>query len=114
VLDRNHAVQVRCVSLPCCIPPEPVRRPYGFNVPYRTLFHRFEQILTRYGGRPHWAKAHHLRPDDLRKLYPRFDDFRAVLERVDPHGMLRNEYVERHIFGAVEPRCDERVFEARS
>ncbi|KAI0033034.1 L-gulonolactone/D-arabinono-1,4-lactone oxidase [Vararia minispora EC-137] len=88
-------------------------KPYGYNVPYRTLFRSFEDILIRHGGRPHWAKAHHLRPDDLRALYPRFDDFRAVLARVDPQGMLRNEYVGRHIFGAEGPRFSERVFKTR-
>jgi len=40
-------------------------------------------------------------------MYPRFDDFVAVLEDVDPHGMFRNEYVMRHIFGHAG---DERVF----
>ena len=91
----------------------PMSRPYGLNVPYRTLFSGFEAILARHGGRPHWAKAHHLRPAALRQLYPRFDDFRAVLERVDPQGVLRNEYIQRHIFGIDEPRVGERVFKVR-
>jgi len=74
-------------------------KPYGFNVPYRRLFDGFEAVLAKHGGRPHWAKAHKLRPDDLRKLYPRFDDFVRVLEAVDPHGVFRNDYVQRHIMG---------------
>ncbi|GBE87097.1 L-gulonolactone/D-arabinono-1,4-lactone oxidase [Sparassis latifolia] len=85
-------------------------KPYGLNVPYRKLFARFEEIMTRHGGRPHWAKAHDLRPDDLRRLYPRFDDFVKVLEEVDPRGMLRNAYVQRHIFGKEGPEYDGRVF----
>ncbi|KAG2356800.1 L-gulonolactone D-arabinono-1,4-lactone oxidase [Suillus spraguei] len=85
-------------------------KPYGFEVPYRVLFERFEAILCRHGGRPHWAKAHHLRPQALRKLYPRFDDFTRVLESVDPRGMFRNEYVERHIFGKTGPGYHNRVF----
>ena len=89
------------------------RRPYGLSVPYRKLFERYEQIVARYGGRPHWAKAHHFRPDGLRKLYPRFDDFVRVLEDVDPRGMLRNEYVNRHLFGAQGPEYGERVFKAK-
>lgn len=87
-------------------------RPYGFNVPYRKLFERFENIISRHGGRPHWAKAHHLRPDALRKLYPRFDDFVRVLGEVDPEGMFRNEYVQRHIFGRRGPDVDGRVFKS--
>ena len=85
-------------------------RPYGFNVPYRKLFERFEAIVSRYAGRPHWAKAHHLRPQTLRKLYPRFDDFVRVLEEYDPRGLFRNEYITRHIFGGVGSNVDERVF----
>ncbi|KZT66748.1 L-gulonolactone/D-arabinono-1,4-lactone oxidase [Daedalea quercina L-15889] len=88
-------------------------KPYGCTVPYRKLFERYERIVARYGGRPHWAKAHHFRPDDLRRLYPRFDDFIRVLEDVDPRGMLRNEYVNRHLFGAQGPEFGERVFKLK-
>ncbi|PCH43020.1 L-gulonolactone/D-arabinono-1,4-lactone oxidase [Wolfiporia cocos MD-104 SS10] len=88
-------------------------KPYGLNVPYRALFARFEAILAAHGGRPHWAKAHGLRPAQLRALYPRFDDFVRVLRDVDPDGMLRNAYVRRHVFGEEGPRDGERVFKAR-
>ncbi|KAG9311081.1 D-arabinono-1,4-lactone oxidase-domain-containing protein [Chiua virens] len=83
-------------------------KPYGLEVPYSDLFDRFEAIMFRHGGRPHWAKAHPLRPDTLRTLYPRFDDFIRVLQDVDPHGIFRNEYVQRHIFGKAD--CDASVF----
>jgi L-gulonolactone oxidase len=85
-------------------------RPYGFNVPYRKFFRSFEAIVSRYHGRPHWAKAHQLRPEALRKLYPRFNDFVQVLEAVDPNGMFRNEYVRRHIFGMTGHQVDDRLF----
>lgn len=87
-------------------------KPYGFKVSYRKLFERFENILRRHAGRPHWAKAHPLRPGDLRTLYPRFHDFINLLEAVDPHGMFRNEYVERHLFGKRGPEVDDRVFKS--
>ncbi|KAJ3519214.1 hypothetical protein NM688_g9333 [Phlebia brevispora] len=85
-------------------------KPYGLNVPYRKLFERFEAIMTHHSGRPHWAKAHHLRPNDLRALYPRFDDFVRVLQDVDPNGLFRNPYVERHLFGKQGAQYDGRVF----
>ncbi|KAK7676057.1 hypothetical protein QCA50_020981 [Cerrena zonata] len=88
-------------------------KPYGLNVPYRTLFSRFEAILVKHGGRPHWAKAHSLRPDDLRQLYPRFDDFVKVLEDVDSEGMFRNEYVWRHVFGRQGEKYGERIYKLR-
>ncbi|TBU59901.1 L-gulonolactone/D-arabinono-1,4-lactone oxidase [Dichomitus squalens] len=89
-------------------------KPYGTNVPYRKLFARFEQFMLRHAGRPHWAKTHPLRPDDLRASYPRFDDFVALVARVDPHGVFRNPYVERHFFGKQGPQYDARVFKARA
>lgn len=85
-------------------------RPYAMNAPYRKLFSRFEAILLRHQGRPHWAKSHDLRPEQLRQLYPKFDDFVALLRRVDPEGLFRNEYVQRHIFGKA---VDSRLFKIR-
>jgi len=88
-------------------------KPYGLPVPYRLLFERFEGIVTRHRGRPHWAKAHSLRPDALYELYPRFEEFRELLEVIDPKGVFRNEYVSRHVFGATGARFGERVFKTR-
>src|SRR6266576_4475312 len=58
-------------------------RPYNVNVPYRLLFERFERTMIRYGGRPHWAKAHGLRPDTLSMLYPKFESFKDLLHLYD-------------------------------
>ena len=82
-------------------------------MPYRALFTRFEEILAKHGGRPHWAKAHRLRPEDLRRLYPAFESFVRVLEQVDPSGMFRNPYVQRHLFGVQGEEVGERVFKSR-
>jgi L-gulonolactone oxidase len=90
-----------------------MQRPYGFNIPYRALFERFEHIVIRHEGRPHWAKTHAMRPDALSLLYPCFDSFREVLNVVDPEGVFRNEYVSRHIFGSTDARSGARVFKAR-
>lgn len=79
-------------------------------MPYRRLFEAYERIVIRHGGRPHWAKAHGLRPSDLRKLYPKFDDFVCVLEEYDPNGVFRNEYVRRHVFGEDGREVHGRVF----
>jgi len=83
---------------------------YGFNVPYRRLFDGFESILAHYQGRPHWAKSHKLGPEDFDRLYPRFGDFLQQLQEVDPAGLFRNEYMQRHFFG--QP-IDRRVFKKR-
>ncbi|KAF8064183.1 gulonolactone oxidase Lgo1 [Lyophyllum atratum] len=85
-------------------------KPYGFNVPYRRYFSGYETIVTRHQGRPHWAKAHQLQPDALRKLYPFFDNFIKVIQDVDPNGMFRNQYIQRHILGMP---ISGRVFKSR-
>ena len=68
---------------------------FDVTVPYSKLFARFESILESHGGRPHWAKAHRAGPDQLRKMYPRFDDFLELRKRVDPEGRFLNPYVRR-------------------
>jgi L-gulonolactone oxidase len=80
-------------------------------VPYRKLHTKFADILIKYGGRPHWAKEHELRPKEIEALYPDFHKFREVLERVDPEGVMRSEYVRRHIDG--EEEIGARVFKVR-
>ncbi|AKT51238.1 D-arabinono-1,4-lactone oxidase [Arsenicicoccus sp. oral taxon 190] len=55
----------------------------------------FEDIVAAHEGRPHWGKLHRLGPDQLRALYPRYDDFRAVRDRVDPDRVMRNAYLQQ-------------------
>lgn len=61
-------------------------------------FELIEPIFWKYEGRPHWGKVHSLDAKALRKLYPRFDDFRAVREELDPQGRLLNGHL-RKVFG---------------
>lgn len=65
---------------------------------HRDYFATVEEIVRGVDGRPHWGKLHTRTADDLRPAYPRFDDFLAVRERVDPNGMFVNSYLER-VFG---------------
>ncbi|KAJ7128136.1 D-arabinono-1,4-lactone oxidase-domain-containing protein [Mycena crocata] len=74
-------------------------KPYNLPTRYRVLFAAFERILTKHGGRPHWAKAHHLDARTVRRLYPDFGKFLRVVQAVDPQGVFRNEYIERHLMG---------------
>ena len=58
-------------------------------------FEAVEQIMVSYGGRPHWGKMHTLDAAILRERYPRFDDFVALRDRLDPSRMFANAYLER-------------------
>ena len=58
-------------------------------------FEAAEQIMLDHGGRPHWGKLHTLDAVALRARYPRFDDFVALRDRLDPDRMFANSYLER-------------------
>ena len=58
-------------------------------------FAAVEEAAARVGGRPHWGKLHGLAAAALRARYPRFDDFLAVRDRLDPTGVLSNAYLDR-------------------
>jgi L-gulono-1,4-lactone dehydrogenase len=65
----------------------------------RPLFAAFEAIVAEHAGRPHWGKVHTLGAEQLRGLYPRFDDFRTVRERLDPGHLFTNEHVANLLDG---------------
>lgn len=58
-------------------------------------FRAAEQIFLAHGGRPHWGKMHHLDASVFAERYPRFGDFLAVRDRLDPERTFRNAYLER-------------------
>jgi L-gulonolactone oxidase len=67
---------------------------------WETYFRAVAEAMAKYGGRPHWGKRHFLGAEELRELYPRFDDFLAVRDRLDPQGMFANDYTDR-VLGPV-------------
>jgi FAD/FMN-containing dehydrogenase len=69
------------------------------GMPYEPYMKAFEQVPTEVGGRPHWGKLHWRDADSLRSVYPRFDDFLAVRDRLDPNRTFANDYTRR-VFGA--------------
>jgi FAD-linked oxidoreductase len=58
-------------------------------------FSALESIAGEAGGRPHWGKLHGLDADALRARYPRYDEFVALRDRLDPTGVLANAYLDR-------------------
>jgi L-gulonolactone oxidase len=63
-------------------------------------FAALEAIAGEVGGRPHWGKLHGLAAGALHTRYPRFDEFTAVRDRLDPGGLLGNAYLDR-VLGPV-------------
>jgi FAD/FMN-containing dehydrogenase/limonene-1,2-epoxide hydrolase len=71
------------------------------------FFSQFWDLLAPFGYRLHWGK--HL-PDDaargadyLRAQYPRWDDFLALRERLDPQGIFLNRHLKKALGVAAEP-----------
>jgi FAD-linked oxidoreductase len=62
-------------------------------------FRAVEGIMSAHGGRPHWGKMHYRDAASLQALYPRFGDFLAVRDRLDPDRLFGNPYLEK-VLGA--------------
>ena len=62
---------------------------------WRPYFEAVQSIMGDYGGRPHWGKRHMLDSAVLATRYPRFGDFLAVRDRLDPGRLFANAYTER-------------------
>jgi FAD-linked oxidoreductase len=58
-----------------------------------------EAVLRAHDGRPHWGKLHALTADDLAPAYPRFEEFLALRDRLDPDRVFANDYLRR-VLGA--------------
>ncbi|MFT4289453.1 D-arabinono-1,4-lactone oxidase [Nocardioides sp.] len=65
------------------------------DMPHQAYFGLLEPILREAGGRPHWGKVHTRTKADLAPAYPRFEDFLAVRDRLDPHRVFTNPYLDR-------------------
>jgi L-gulonolactone oxidase len=60
---------------------------------YEPYFRAVESMCESLGGRPHWGKMHYRNAESLRRVYPRFDDFLAVRDRLDPARVFTNPYL---------------------
>ncbi|WP_426594534.1 D-arabinono-1,4-lactone oxidase [Cellulomonas sp. McL0617] len=61
-----------------------------------TLLPVLEAALRPFDARPHWGKLFADEDRSLARLYPRWDDFRALVARTDPTGVFANDFLERH------------------
>ncbi|MEV5340553.1 D-arabinono-1,4-lactone oxidase [Streptomyces sp. NPDC052676] len=69
------------------------------GTPYQRYFTAAERIFTAHEGRPHWGKLHTRDADYLSGVYPRFAEFTALRDRLDPERRFQNDYLRR-VLGA--------------
>ncbi len=60
---------------------------------YRDFFQDVEPIFWAFGGRPHWGKIHTRRASELCDLYPEWQRFQSLRERLDPSGLFMNAHL---------------------
>ncbi len=65
------------------------------GTPYQGYFTAVERIMTAHGGRPHWGKVHTRDAEYLAAAYPRFGEFTALRDRLDPDRLFGNDYLRR-------------------
>lgn len=57
-------------------------------------FAEVERIMIEHGGRPHWGKMHTRTAEFFRGAYPRFDEFLAVRDELDPDRVFANDHLD--------------------
>lgn len=68
---------------------------YGTHSPdVPRAFAAFRELGRAWDARPHWGKEMQTTPTELRRLYPRADDFIALARELDPDGVFRNAFLD--------------------
>ena len=57
-----------------------------------------EEKLAPFNPRPHWAKLFAMKGARLIQLYPRMNDYKALIKHYDPTGKFRNEFIDTELF----------------
>ncbi|MFD7706073.1 D-arabinono-1,4-lactone oxidase [Streptomyces sp. NPDC059785] len=65
------------------------------GTPYQAYFTAAERIFTAHEGRPHWGKVHTRDAEYFSGVYPRFGEFTALRDRLDPERRFQNDYLRR-------------------
>ena len=65
----------------------------------KRLLVEVERALAPFEARPHWGKLFLADAETIGPMYERLGDFSALLDRLDPRGAFRNEWLESRVLG---------------
>ena len=61
---------------------------------YQQIFSLVEPIFLKYQGRPHWGKLHTQTAKTLQNLYPKWDEFQQLRQKLDPSQKWLNPHLQ--------------------
>ena len=64
----------------------------------KQILPQIEAQLKPFAPRPHWAKLFTIPPQQIQSEYTRLPEFKAFLNRHDPTGKFRNEFLQTNLF----------------
>ncbi|MBB3841209.1 xylitol oxidase [Runella defluvii] len=64
------------------------------------LLPEIEEALAPFAPRPHWGKIFTLKPAVLQSRIEKLADFKKIMEKHDPEGKFRNEFIDTNLFGS--------------
>jgi FAD/FMN-containing dehydrogenase len=68
---------------------------YDANVVYEFMRRLSDEMVIKYNARPHYGKQHNLNKKQMKKLYPGYDTFLMLKNRLDPNKKFSNDYINR-------------------
>lgn len=69
---------------------------YGTHSPdLDPITRAFDDLVGPWGARPHWGKETAITWGEVRRLWPRAEDFRSLTRAWDPDGVFRNPFLDR-------------------
>jgi FAD/FMN-containing dehydrogenase len=66
-----------------------------FQAVAQFLAHTMFQLFQ---ARLHWGKWFPFTSKEVAQLYPRLDEFKQIADRLDPHGVFRNQFVNEPVW----------------
>jgi len=61
------------------------------------LLPKIEAQLAPFDPRPHWGKLFTMPAADLQQRYPKYGDFKRLVQQYDPNGKFSNAFLEKHL-----------------